>query len=313
MDKLALYTSILLFFANVLRTIIRSNDYSQRSPTINKSYSYEKWIDLQPAYLEEQWIEHRLSGRFMLFASEFLFAISWIMLGCLVNQVSFILSKEGKRQPGTHILIMSIFLIGVTVVIITCFVTLGLSESIIWLIKNEFNLNEWNTNNGDGNDSGGSALFADGAGYRVLEMIDISFSALVVWIDAFEWICLSSVFVLIYYSARTERNSQTNMKSFNSAWYRFGLLIGIMCWLDFLSEVMRFVNWNIFTELSFTLSNINTVFFLPLWVLHLGSQLPSVGKCSVAFRLVSDQRSGDAEIIALVDDSTSGVGSLELS
>uniref|UniRef100_A0A7S0CHP0 Uncharacterized protein n=1 Tax=Proboscia inermis TaxID=420281 RepID=A0A7S0CHP0_9STRA len=103
------------------------------------------------------------------------------------------------------------------------------------------------------------------------------------------------------------------MKSFNSTWYRFGLLIGIMCWLDFLSEVMRFVNWNIFTELSFTLSNINTVFLLPLWVLHIGSQLSSVGQYSVAFRPVSDQRSGDAEIIALVDDTTGGIGSLELS
>merc|ERR1712008_176055 len=61
-------------------------------------------------------------------------------------------------------------------------------------------------------------------------------------------------------------------------WANFGLIIAAICTLDFYSEVLRFVDWGLFSHVSLYISSTNQIIFFPAWLIWLGIQLAEVPK-----------------------------------
>ena len=56
------------------------------------------------------------------------------------------------------------------------------------------------------------------------------------------------------------------------AWY--GLFVGLLALLDFVADVLRFVNWSLFGRIAMATNILLGVIFLPIWLLFLARQLP---------------------------------------
>jgi hypothetical protein len=96
---------------------------------------------------------------------------------------------------------------------------------------------------------------------------------LILWIDAFEWLALFGIFVLMFVSVWSMKGSLVYCP-FGRKWACFGLCIGVLCMVDFAADVARFVSWRFFEKLALAISILNTVLFIPLWLLELARQLP---------------------------------------
>mmetsp|Transcript_22002 Transcript_22002/g.46300 ORF Transcript_22002/g.46300 Transcript_22002/m.46300 type:complete len:368 (-) Transcript_22002:219-1322(-) len=62
--------------------------------------------------------------------------------------------------------------------------------------------------------------------------------------------------------------------SFTKRFVYFGLLIGIISLVDFIADVLRFVNWKLFERIAMATNIIVGVILLPIWLLCLAWQLP---------------------------------------
>ena len=63
--------------------------------------------------------------------------------------------------------------------------------------------------------------------------------------------------------------------TFSACFVWFGLFVGFLCWVSFLADVLRFVNWKIFGRLAMAMDGVLGIFFLPIWLLMLAKQLPA--------------------------------------
>ena len=62
--------------------------------------------------------------------------------------------------------------------------------------------------------------------------------------------------------------------SFTKCFIYYGLFVGVLALLDFLADVLRFLNWRVFGTMSMAMNVLLGVIFLPIWLLCLGRQLP---------------------------------------
>jgi len=76
-------------------------------------------------------------------------------------------------------------------------------DSVSHWMASDFNLSSWNYRN-------------DGIGWRVLEMVYETCNGIIVWIDAFEWLALSGVLIIIYASVDSEKREESVSQTFNS-------------------------------------------------------------------------------------------------
>lgn len=96
-------------------------------------------------------------------------------------------------------------------------------------------------------------------------------TGLTVWADAFEWIAIFGIMVLIYYSVGT---TPENKQIFGKPWPTLGLVIAFLSFIDFAADILRLEEWITFTIVALIVSVINTVFLLPVWVIMMGRVLP---------------------------------------
>lgn len=93
----------------------------------------------------------------------------------------------------------------------------------------------------------------------------------IIWVDAFEWLALFGIFCCIYYSIVTMPNDG---HSFGIWLARLGLLIGILCLFDFISDILRLGDWSTFSKFAVLISIVNMLALMPLWLIVLSCQLP---------------------------------------
>ena len=62
--------------------------------------------------------------------------------------------------------------------------------------------------------------------------------------------------------------------TFSKCFTRFGLFVGVLAIVDFLADVLRFVDWKIFGRIAMATNALLGVIFLPIWLLILGKELP---------------------------------------
>lgn len=80
---------------------------------------------------------------------------------------------------------------------------------------------------------------------------------------------LSGVFSLVFLNCINEVNVATGAPSFGRLWSQLGLLISTLCWFDFIAEVLRLYEWIYFMRLATGVSIVNTLVFLPIWLIVL--------------------------------------------
>lgn len=63
-------------------------------------------------------------------------------------------------------------------------------------------------------------------------------------------------------------------RTFNKCFLYYGLFIGGLCIIDFIADVLRFVNWMVFGRIAMAINVVVGVILLPIWLLIFAKQLP---------------------------------------
>jgi len=107
--------------------------------------------------------------------------------------------------------------------------------------------------------------------YILTPLSPLFISGAIIWVDAFEWLALFGIFCCIYHSIATLPNDGHSL----GIWLaRLGLLIGILCLFDFISDLLRVKSWAAFSKFAISISVVNMLGLLPMWLVMLACQLP---------------------------------------
>lgn len=128
----------------------------------NRSFfSMEDWKALSPDFLVEEW-EHRRSIAPLFQSANIFNAFAWFFLAVPIIQLSWALSRGGKRKIGVHAAIATFALAGCFSELISRLLVFGSWTCSNW-IATSFNLNYWLPDDlGEGS--------ADMIGWRALEV-----------------------------------------------------------------------------------------------------------------------------------------------
>jgi len=242
------------FVVSNLVQLVGEVTYRKRS-----HFSYYSMTQLDPTYIQDEW-DFRSDHRGTLMVAGGLNALAWLCFTIPVLQLSWILSRGGRRQIGIHVTMAVLVLAGSISEFLAWMFTVGMFTVSDWIAR-DFNLDNWL--GGEGN--------KDMVGWRVLEMSHLILQGLHMWIDAFEWLALFGILVLVHFSIK----SQTSSRTFHLKWTVMGLAIAGLSILDFAADVLKMKSWRFFSKIVLTTSALNTLVLLPIWLISLGKQLPA--------------------------------------
>jgi len=257
MDVTCLLTVVFRLTSDVLRIV----QFAKRMNSNNIAFSQENMYALNPTYLQSQWE----SRSFALDTTAAIFsALSWLFLCIPILQISWFLSGGGKRGIASFTMVVVLAVTGSLCELISSLMVVGANSALNW-ISTDFELEEWDLVNNQ----------PDGTGWKVLEMIRLCMTGMLLWIDSFEWICLFGILTLLAIKVRSEnKNVQEGSAVFGNKWAALGLAIGLFSIFEFITEIMRMWNWQLFASVSKIISAINLIILLPIWLIVLGRQLP---------------------------------------
>jgi hypothetical protein len=253
-----IFAAICFMAANVMKIIFFVNEHKR------SHFDWETYKTLDPDYLQEEW-DFRISKKGIFLASGFLNAIAWMVFAYPIIQMAWLLSKQGKQGISINISIMILALGGAITEWLSSLFWIGMNVASTHLVQ-KFNLDDWLR------DDLGSPT--DGMGWRALEVTHIDASGFIWFTDAFEWICLSGIFILTFVSVRQWR--MQDQTSFGARWNGLGLFIGLLCVMEFVSEILRFEGFRIFGPIALVYSILNRLLLIPAWIISLGFLLPRV-------------------------------------
>ena len=217
---------------------------------VQPDFDFQKWEDLDSNYLQQRW-EWRQSVSGFEMVAGLLTSIGWFCLIPPIWSFAYLQSRGGRNYLFTHIAMALLVLGGSFFEAIDTLETIGTQATCNWL-ANDFHLD-----------------FTNGDGWRTLEITFLANQGSRLWIDAVDWLFLSGVLALIYSSA-TKASTE-----YPVAWARFGAVIAVFSFLDFVAECGRFAaSFRTFSAVSGVFSAINTIILLPIWMLWFGCLLP---------------------------------------
>jgi hypothetical protein len=246
--------SALLFFTGNLLLIIFYAKEANRS-----HFDYDTYVTLDPDYIQKEW-DFRIQHKPKFLAAGIINALAWFFFAFPIIQLAWILSQRGAKSLWLHIAIAILALAGSFTEWISRFLYIGASMATELLVT-DFNLDNWISSNSQ-----------DFIGWRTLEVTHIVTSGLILFIDAFEWICLSVILILVHISVRRWRVHDS--VTFGACWNSIGLFIALLCLLDFVAEILRLDGFKLFGQIAFWYAAANRLVLLPLWLLMLGCRLP---------------------------------------
>jgi len=257
MDVTCLLTVVFRLTSDVLRIV----QFAKRMSSDDMQFSQENMYALNPTYLQNQWE----SRSFALDTTAAMFsALSWLFLCIPILQISWFLSGGGKRGIASFTMVVVLAVTGSLCELISSLMVVGANSALNW-ISTDFELEDWDL----------VANTPDGTGWKVLEMIHLCMRGMLLWIDAFEWICLFGILTLLAIKVRSENKIvQEGSAVFGNKWAALGLAIGLFSMFEFISEILRMWNWQLFASVSRIISAINLIILLPIWLIVLGRQLP---------------------------------------
>jgi hypothetical protein len=253
MDITCVLAALLFFTGNLLLLIFYAKEAKR------DHYDYDTYIQLDPEYIQTEW-EFRIEHRPKFLAAGLINGLAWFFFSFPIIQLAWILSQRGSKSLWLHIAIAILALVGSFTEWISRLLYIGSSMATELLVK-EFNLDNWVSSNS-----------GDGVGWRSLEVTHIVTSGLILFIDAFEWIALCLILILVHISVRRWRVHDS--VTFGACWNSIGLFIALLSLLDFVSEILRLDGFKLFGQIAFWYAAANRLILLPLWLLMLGCRLP---------------------------------------
>jgi len=255
-DTGCLFALLILFVSNILDIIERRHfRFSGGS----------SWRELDPDFIKNNF-ERRSSWHYFSDISSLFSAIGLFSLLLPIFQVSWILSRGGKRKIVLHITLFVIALAGGICELVSNLLMTGVRGAASFLTN--FEMSDWGLN-GDGN--------GDGVGWRALEISYIMTRGLSTWINAFEWISLSAIFTILFVLVSSEhKHLREGAVTFDFSWAILGQVIGILAFCEFVSELLRTSSWLVWSRFSHAISIINLWILLPIWLILLGMKLPKI-------------------------------------
>jgi len=260
-DKSCIVAFVLLYISDILNFIQRV--------TFNSNSRKNNWysdIFTDPSRIEDRFETARsyiaLDDAVSVFK-----AISLFALFVPIFQASWLLSRGFKRRIANHITILVLSLAGGMCELLASLMMIGTRSMVRW-ISRDFELNDWGVSGVDDE---------DGIGLRVLQMSEMMNRGLTTWVDAFEWLCLFGIFLILIVDVFDEHKTlKEGAVTFSKGWAMLGFAIGALGWFEFLSDVLRIANWRFFTSLARGIAIINLWLLLPIWLLMTGTQLPKM-------------------------------------
>lgn len=92
--------------------------------------------------------------------------------------------------------------------------------------------------------------------------------------------------------------------TFNKCFINYGLFLGAVSIIDFIADVLRFVNWMAFGRIAMALNVIVGVILLPIWLLIFAKQLPIATERFEKMQRWDDIMDDEDEKTALVGNGT---------
>jgi len=278
-------TAAALFWAcNAIQIILGVKQSSKWGSTDKETY-----LQLLPDNIMDDWM-NKLDYRGLEYASGFLKGAFWIVFCLPIIELAWILSRNGTRNMGCNFGIMLFVLGGSWTKWFSSIFWNGMYISFVQLAKH-FNLENWLS-------SIQAATYQldgeDGIGWRTLEVNYISSRGLVWIVNSVEWVCLAAIFTLTFYSVMEWRKE--DQTSFGGKWNALGLFIGLLCAIEFVSELIGFEGYKIAWVFVVLYAALNRLILIPLWIIILGFQLPKA--TSKQFDSVEDlaTTNGDLEL-----------------
>ena len=278
-DFSCLLTTVLFWLSNLLYMI---TDFGHKN---SHSFNFSTWKDLEPAYIEQEW-QRRGEERGISSAARLLGAVAWFSLVVPILNVVWILSVGGKRRVGLHVVIAALALAGSISELLARLMMVGVENVGVWLSR-DWNLDSW-------------ASEGDGMGWRTLEVGYMLSRGVILWIDAFEWLALAGIYILIFVSLRADRDS-SGVTTFSMKWAYLGLVLGVLSLIAFLADTLRFLSWRLMSSLEMFVAILNTLILFPVWLIWLGRQLP---RLRAKYEEESNSKEREALTVGLSNDRT---------
>lgn len=259
MDVFCILAALLFWLSNLLKLIYLGVE--------RKHEGRPQWMDytsLDPEAIQKEW-QFKIDNRSHLVATSVLSMLAWFLLSIPLLQLAYALNKQ--KGPGVsksvwlHTGIVVMALGGALTEWIGNFLYLGTTLAMETMVRG-FNLDTW-IHGQEVNDE---------LGWRSLELTAFALRGMVVWIDAFEWISL--FFLMIFIFVAVERYRRIDPTIFGAGWNGVGLFLGLLCLLEFITELLRLFSWRVFSRMALVYGSLNRLILLPFWLIVLGLRLP---------------------------------------
>lgn len=260
-------TALLLVIArNVLDVFTTSRTFYFYNND-DSQFTFEDLAELNPDYIKLRFEFDTANLELFGFAT-MVNALATFAFFVPLLQVSWILSDGGKRRVASQALVLVLALAGGMCELIVSLMLLGIRSTAVGWIGSDtfFNLDDWL-----GEDNG------DMIGWRVLEVIYTVLNGLTTWINAFEWISIFGIMVILFLTVRAENKyTRGGAETFGMKWASLGLVIGFLGLLEFIAELLRLRSWLRYMRISFWVRSLNMFVFVPIYLIVLSRQLPAI-------------------------------------
>jgi len=252
-DFTCIISAVLFFASNFMLIIFLSKEFRRIH------FDEDLYRQLDPDYIQEEWdFRTRHSGFFL--AAGLINSAAWFFFCFPLIQLSWVLSQRGSKSIGLHVGIGIFALFGAFTEFISRLMYIG-SAGAAGLLTQQFNLSNWLSSGSN-----------DDIGWRSLEVAHIVIHGMVTLVDAFEWLAIFIIMILVHVSVRRWRTIDAG--TFGGCWNSMGLFIGLLSFLDFIAEILRLDGFRLFGPIVFAYASINRCILLPIWLIQLGFKLP---------------------------------------
>jgi hypothetical protein len=257
MDITCIISAIFFWVGNLMKLIYLYKDGRGEK----RGFNWFQMKKLDPEQIRKEW-EFRIENKTHLIATGVITSLAWFFFCFPMLQLVYVLSQ--KKGPGLsrsvwlHTGIVILTLGGAFTEWISNFLYIGAMLACELMVK-DFNLSNWTEDN-------------DGIGWRSLEVTWFALRGMNFWVDAFEWISLCFIMIFVFVSVR--RYQWSHPGHFSVWWNALGLTVGLLSLLDFVTEVLRTVNFKVFNQVAFWYGTTNRLILLPAWLILLGWRLP---------------------------------------
>jgi len=223
--------------------------------TTRIDFDSNTWRTMSSQYLIQEWV-YRENIQSLSQVTNIINAFAWLFFVVPIIQLAWSLSCGGQRKIGIHSAIVIFAVTACFTEVISRLLITGASEAAHRIAK-DFQLNSWLTDN---------AGQQDYIGWKALEISYIMIVSLITWIDAFEWISLFFILILIYFSVGTQTKENRVLPMW---WARMGLFIAFMTFVDFSADILRLEDWPTFSQFAIFVAIVNSLLLFPAWLLFL--------------------------------------------